>query len=226
MKKHTLFSTLLLLLFSSTSMLLSQRAADPDPTRFAKAIAEFAKDDQETSFPKGGIIFVGSSSIRRLSIPVVFPGLEALNRGFGGSQISDVNHYLEETVLKYEPSITVLYCGGNDLWARKPALQVIEDFLQFKKQLFERIPEGNLLVLAARPSPKRESILETELAFNYLLKIEAAKDDRITFIGGACDRFFDNKGNYYLELFADDRLHMSDAGYKIWNELLTPHLKR
>jgi|GEM_PF-3003215 hypothetical protein len=55
--------------------------------------------------------------------------------------------------------------------------------------------------------------------------MEALNDDRMTFIRGASDRFFDDKGNFHLELFDDDMLHMSDAGYKIWNEILTPHLE-
>jgi len=215
----------MLLLGGTLTSLFSQKAADPDPNRYIKAISDFEEFDKTHPFPRGGIVFVGSSSIRRLDIPKVFPGLKALNRGFGGSQISDVNHFFEETVLKHEPRITVLYCGGNDLWARKPALQVLEDFKEFSTKLFERVPDGKLLILAAIPSPKRHSIIETELAFNYLIEMEALNDDRMTFIRGASDRFFDDKGNFHLELFDDDMLHMSDAGYKIWNEILTPHLE-
>lgn len=219
------FSLLLLVTSLTLQPLIAQRAADPDPTRFEKAIAEFAEDDAENFFGKGGIVFVGSSSIRRLSIPDVFPGLRALNRGFGGSQISDVNHYIEQTVLQYEPAITVMYCGSNDLWGRKPARQVIEDFQEFTSKLFERVPDSKLLVFASRPSPKRASIIETELAFNYLLEMEALADDRIFYIRGACDRFFDNEGNFHLELFDEDMLHMNDKGYEVWNEILTPYLK-
>ncbi len=137
--------------------LFSQRAADPDPSRFAKAIAEFAENDAENFFGTGGIVFVGSSSIRRLNI--------------------------------------------------------------------QRVPNGKLLVLASRPSPKRAAIMETELAFNYLLEMEAIKDERITYVRGACDQFFDQKGNFHLELFDDDMLHMSDQGYEIWNKILVPYLK-
>ena len=226
MLKSVIPGTALVLIGLIPTILFSQRAADPDPTRFEEAIAQFAEQDASNPVKKGGIVFVGSSSIRRLDIQKVFPGLKALNRGFGGSQISDVNHYIEETVLKYEPSLTIMYCGGNDLWARKPAIQVLEDFREFYAKLFENVPNGKLLVLAARPSPKRHSIFETELAFNYLLALEAQKDDRITYVGGSCDRYFDEKGNFLTELFHSDQLHMSDAGYKIWNEILTPYLRR
>jgi lysophospholipase L1-like esterase len=216
---------ILFILSSIITPLTGQRAADPDPSRFDDAISEFLKSDLQTPYPKGGIVFVGSSSIRRLSIPEVFPGLSALNRGFGGSQISDVNHFIEETVLKHEPKLVVIYCGSNDLWARKPALQVIEDFNQFTAALFSRLPESRLIVLASRPSPRRESILETELAFNYLLGLEAQKDDRIIYISGSSDRYFNTKGEFHQELFADDQLHMSEKGYEIWAELLNPFLR-
>lgn len=221
------FTTLLLVLTSvslASHSLFSQRAADPDPTRFADTIAEFARADAKNPVKDGGIVFVGSSSIRRMDVPALFPGLPAVNRGFGGSHISDVNYYIEETVLKYRPSTTVFFCGGNDLWSRKPALQVLEDFLEFKDKLFDRIPDGKLIVLATRPSPKRENILETELALNYLVQMEAEKDDRITFLRGSCDRFFDAKGNFFSELYHEDQLHMSEPGYQIWKEILSPVL--
>lgn len=222
MRLHHYFCIPLILICSLSHSILAQHAADPDPERFAKVIAAFLEDDRINAHPKNGILFVGSSSIRRLNIATVFPGLSALNRGFGGSQISDVNHYIKETVLKHEPSLVIMYCGSNDLWARKPALQVIEDFNQFTAFLFERLPETKLVVLASRPSPKRESILETELAFNYLLDLEAQKDQRISYVAGSCDRFFDTNGEFHLDLFADDLLHMSDKGYEIWAEILAP----
>ena len=39
------------------------------------------------------------------------------------------------------------------------------------------------------------------IVLNYLLEMEAIKDERITYVRGACDRFFDEKGNFHLELF-------------------------
>ena len=156
MKKPHLLLLAIFGVNSLVSPLFSQRAADPDPTRYGEEMAKFAEADDMDLFPKGGIVFVGSSSIRRLDIAAVFPGLKALNRGFGGSQISDVIHYIEETVLKYEPSTVVMYCGGNDLWARKPALQVLEDFNEFKAKLFECLPEcGIISVSCATKSQTR-----------------------------------------------------------------------
>ena len=52
--------------------------------------------------------------LTRLS-PSQFPGLGALNRGFGGSHIDQVVYYLEQVLLKHQPRIVVFSCGGNDI---------------------------------------------------------------------------------------------------------------
>ncbi|MEP4078483.1 GDSL-type esterase/lipase family protein [Haloferula sp.] len=196
---------------------------DPDPARFAKDIDRFDTQDEKSSPEKGGIVFSGSSSIRLLDIPEVFPGLTALNRGFGGSEISDLNHYLERCLLRYEPSLVIFFCGTNDLWKKKSPDQVVEDFDEYTRRLFERCPDAKLVVLAIRPSPARKSIRKTEAEMNERFRKIAETDKRITFVPGSWDRFLKN-GKCIPELFAKDRLHMSPAGYAIWKELLTPFL--
>ena len=199
-------------------------APDPDPARFANEIAAFDAADVKSPPAKGGVVFTGSSSIRMLNIPKVFPGLEALNRGFGGSHISDVNHYLEQCVLRYEPSIVVFYCGSNDIWDKKPVEQVDEDFTEFRTRLFERVPKTKLIIMAIRPCESRKSALKGEIAMNQRFLKSAEVDERITYVAGSADRYLDKEGNAIPELFIADKLHMSDAGYEVWKELLTPLL--
>jgi len=202
-----------------------QAAPDPDPARFAKDINAFDAADAKAPPPKGGIVFTGSSSVRLLDIPKYFPGTGALNRGFGGSHISEVNHYLDRCVLRYEPSLVVLYCGGNDLWDKKSPEQVEEDFTEFRTRLFEKLPKAKLLVLAVRPSPARASIIHKEADLNERFRKAAEADKRITYIAGTCDRYLDESGKPIPKYFVEDGLHMSPAGYEIWKELLTPYLK-
>ncbi len=198
---------------------------DPDPGRFAKEIAAFAEQDRKDLFPKGGIVFVGSSSIRMLNIPKFFPDINALNRGFGGSHISDVNHYLEETVLQYEPKTVVFYCGSNDVWAGKSPAQVKEDFDEFCGRLFKRVPDARLIILALRPSQSRITVIEIERQMNDVLLTLARQDKRIDYIAESFDRYLDANGQPISELYLNDQLHLNDAGYRIWSEVLTPLLK-
>lgn len=216
----------LLTLLLPALLSFAHAAPDPDPARFAKEIQAFDKADAKNPPEKGGIVFTGSSSIRMLSLPKVFPGLKALNRGFGGSHISEVNHYLDRCVLRYEPSTVVFYCGGNDLWDKKSPEQVEEDFTEFRTRLFAKVPGARLIVMAIRPSPARVSIREVEAAMNARFKKAAEADKRITYVAGSWDRFLGDAGKPQPELFVADGLHMNDAGYAVWKELLTPLLEK
>ena len=197
---------------------------DPDPKRFAEAIAKFAEADQANPPAKGGIVFTGSSSIRRWDLAKSFPKLKPLNRGFGGSHFSDSNHYLEETVLRYEPSVLVVFNGSNDLWNKKPPAQIMKDFSEFKTRIFKRVPECKIVLIPVKPSPKRLEILETERALNKLLAAEAAKDAPLVLVEAMFDSLLNAKGQPDETLFVNDRLHLNEAGYARWTKLLRPHL--
>ena len=205
---------------------VAMAAPDPNPARFANEINAFDAADAKSPPEKGGIVFTGSSSIRMLKLAKVFPDLKALNRGFGGSHISEVNHYLDRCVLRYEPSTVVFYCGGNDLWDKKSPEQVEEDFTELRTRLFAKVPEARLIVMAIRPSPARVSIREVEAAMNLRFKKAAEADKRIIYVAGSWERFLEDAGKPEPKLFIKDGLHMSDAGYAIWKELLTPLLEK
>ena len=96
-------SVLALGLVVSDSFGQDKPGKDPDPQRFARQIAKFADADQKFPPKEGVTVFVGSSSIRLWNLPKYFGDLNAVNRGFGGSQISDVNHFARKVVLKYKP---------------------------------------------------------------------------------------------------------------------------
>ena len=90
----------------------------PNPQRFNKnpegdnvSIDLFRLWDKKNSTPKYPVVFVGSSSIRKWSTAEYFPDIPIVNRGFGGSHISDVNHFINETVLKYKPRVIIFYAG-------------------------------------------------------------------------------------------------------------------
>jgi hypothetical protein len=100
------------------------KLAGDDPNRFArwgKDIAAFERSDHENPASKEGIVFVGSSSIRRWDLKQSFPGMPVLNRGFGGSQLADVAYFASRLVIKHQPRLIVLYVGENDLGTRPVA---------------------------------------------------------------------------------------------------------
>src|SRR5207237_7468800 len=94
-------------------------------------IAAFEDQDRRTPPPAHPIVFVGSSTIRFWKVNEAFPGLPVLNRGFGGSQIDDVNFYFDRVVARYQPSMIVCYSGDNDLNAGTSVARLVHDTRQF-----------------------------------------------------------------------------------------------
>ncbi|HJQ81971.1 MAG TPA: GDSL-type esterase/lipase family protein [Lacipirellulaceae bacterium] len=129
--------------------------ADPDPARFEKEIAAFENWDRQNSFSRNAVLFVGSSSIRMWPTAECFPDLPVINRGFGGSHISDVNHFAERIVLKYSPRLIVFYAGDNDIESGKSPPQVFEDFQAFTGLIHDRLPRTRIVYLPIKPSIAR-----------------------------------------------------------------------
>jgi len=82
---------------------LAAEPGKPAPTvkadRWEPAIRAFEAKDRKQAPAKGGIVFVGSSSIVLWDLPKSFPGLDAINRGFGGSQLADSVRYANRIVI-------------------------------------------------------------------------------------------------------------------------------
>src|SRR5262245_27737865 len=77
-------------------------AADsaPDPKRFEPEIRAFEAADRSRPPLRGGVVFIGSSSIRNwTNVAADFPGVPILNRGFGGSLLADVVYYEDRVLL-------------------------------------------------------------------------------------------------------------------------------
>ncbi|HEY2343709.1 MAG TPA: GDSL-type esterase/lipase family protein, partial [Chthoniobacteraceae bacterium] len=109
--------------------------------RFASEIAAFEKSDAEHPPEKGAVLFIGSSSIRLWkSLAQDFPNQHVLNRGFGGSEISDSIGYIDRIVVPYAPRLIVMYAGGNDIHSGKSAERVIDDFKTFVEKVRGKLP--------------------------------------------------------------------------------------
>jgi hypothetical protein len=139
-------------LVAGAPAVLSAQVADPDATRFENAMATFARYDARNSFPADATVFVGSSSIVGWDTGDRFRGMPLINRGFGGSQMSDLVHYVEETVLKYAPRTVVVYEGDNDTSAGKRSQQLLEDYQEFVEAVLAAQPSTRIIILSIKPA--------------------------------------------------------------------------
>ncbi len=196
----------------------------PPPSPYEKEILAFEAADKKKFPAPGGVLFIGSSSIRLWrSLDTDFPGFNPINRGFGGSQISDSVEFAPRIATIYAPSKIIFYAGTNDIQAGKSAPQVFEDWRKFVAAVRPRLPATPITFLSIVESPSREKNVATVRAANALIKSWNATQPNLDFIDVSTPlRGAD--GQMRLELFQSDRLHLTAAGYAIWREVLLPYL--
>jgi lysophospholipase L1-like esterase len=153
-----------------------------------------------------------------------FPGVNVINRGFGGSELADSVYYFDRIVAPYQPRLVVLYAGDNDLWAHKSPETVAADFRSFCAKLHQALPQAHLAYLAVKPSPSRWSIHEQIEQTNKLIAAECAKDPRRTFVD-VFTPMLNERGEPRPELFTKDMLHMNADGYALWRSIVAPVLE-
>lgn len=191
----------------------------PASTRWEPAIQAFEQRDQERMPEPGGVLFVGSSSIRGWDTDRWFPERNAINRGFGGSQISDLLQYAERIVWKYKPAVIVFYSGDNDIAAGKPPQRVIADFKSFADQCARRLPDTQLIYLPIKPSRARWKLWPAMSEANAGIKQYVDQHDRFHYLDTATPLLGDD-GQPRSDLLREDGLHLNDEGYRIWSRMV------
>jgi len=195
-----------------------------DPTGFESEIQAFESADRISPPPVAPVLFVGSSSIRMwTALPAAFPDYPVMNRGFGGSQMSDLLYYFDRVVAVYDPVLIVVYEGDNDLAGGKSVDQVYADYLAFLAMVDEKLPNTDVAFLAVKPSPSRAPYLEAMRQLNDRLDTLAAAEPRVWFID-VFTPMLDDTGQPRPELFGSDMLHMNASGYALWQVVVKPML--
>jgi lysophospholipase L1-like esterase len=216
----------LALVVLAAGLLVRPGRADDQPkfAKWEKDIAAFEKRDQEKPPPKNGIVFVGSSSIRLWDLAKSFPGVNALNRGFGGSQLVDSVHFASRIVTKYEPRLVVLYAGDNDLAGGKSPEQVLADFQAFVTTVQKESPNTRIVYLSIKGSIARWKLIDKIRQTNVRIEDYCKQDERLRYVDVATP-LLGTDGKPRAELFRKDGLHLNDMGYEVWAAAVKPHLK-
>jgi lysophospholipase L1-like esterase len=198
-------------------------AVAAEPGRWEAEIKKFEAQDRDQPPPVGGIVFVGSSSIRLWDLAKSFPGRPTINRGFGGSELADSVQYADRLVIKHKPRTVVLYAGDNDIAHGKAAEDVARDFGEFVKAVQAGVPGVKIVYIAIKPSLARWKLADEIKQANQLIAKACQADENLAFVD-VWGPMLGEDGRPKKELFRADGLHLSEAGYKLWAKLVEPHL--
>ncbi|WP_415326672.1 GDSL-type esterase/lipase family protein [Chryseobacterium sp. MMS23-Vi53] len=217
MKK--IFSAFLLLTF----VLFFSQEKKP---MFWQDIQNFKTLDQQNPPVKGAILLVGSSSFTKWTdVANYFPNKTIINRGFGGSRLTDLNYFAND-LLNYQPKQIIIYCGEND-FADNDKLKaevVVDRFKEFYKKIRAKFPKTEVDYISIKYSPSREKLWPQMKIANEKIAAFMKKEKNAEFID-ITKVMQDANGNVRKDLFVGDMLHMTPEGYKLWTSVMNPYMK-
>lgn len=204
----------------------NSRAYYNSPERWESTIAAFEEADKKQSPAPGGIVFIGSSSIRGWkTLKQDFPGHLVINRGFGGSEIIDSIHFADRIVVPYKPSHVVLYAGDNDMSRGKTPEIILAHFKQFVETVSDKLPEARISFITIKPSLSRWKLAGKMSEANGMVREFCKTNDRLEVID-IWEPMLGEDGKPRRELFVGDGLHLNAKGYALWTKVVAPHLAR
>jgi lysophospholipase L1-like esterase len=184
--------------------------------RFEKEIVAFEKKDSIALPAKGMKLFIGSSSFRLWkSFDADTKGMNAFNRGFGGSTLKDALYYFDRMVVKYQPSWVFVYEGDNDLASGTSPEEIAAQFEEFSGRLAKQVPGAKLVFVSARPSLARETMKAKQQDLNQRIASISAKK-KGHYVIDMHSPFYTADGSLMQDIFVADKLHLNEKGYAIF----------
>ena len=193
-----------------------------DFVKWETEISAYERADATHPPPKGGIEFVGSSTIRLWkTLAQDFPGQPVFNRGFGGSEIVDSTHFADRIIFPYAPRRIFFRAGGNDIANGRSPEQVFADYQEFVALVHAQLPATEIFFISWNPTTARWGQREKERTLNALVADFVQGKPYLKYIETS-DLPLGADGLPRPELFVADKLHFSPAGYKLLAERVRP----
>ena len=196
------------------------------PPRFDREIRIFMVRDRIRMPEPGGVLFIGSSSIRMWnSVHRDFPELDIIHRGFGGSTSADVLTYFDKIVAPYKPSAVVYYEGDNDVPQSMPVTQIVANMKEFVEKFHQLNPESKVFILTPKPAIARKNYWGRYLELHKEMKKMLSGYDFAYYVDVATPMLTPS-GDFREELYIEDGVHMNEKGYAVWKEVLLESMKQ
>lgn len=193
--------------------------------RWQAAIDAFAAEDRAHAPEPGGVLFVGSSSIRLwTSLQAQFKDVPVVQRGFGGSRLLDCTEHVKELVVPYRPRLVVLYAGDNDLAEGRSPQDVVASLRTFVDGVRSALPDTRIAYMSIKPSPLRAALMPRVREANELARAYLAGDPQLAYVD-VFTAMLDPQGQPRRELFQPDALHLNAQGYALWQAALSSVVK-
>src|SRR5690349_15825436 len=196
-----------------------------DPLRFEKEVNKLVAGDSTVNKRKL-ILFTGSSSIRLWkTLEADLQGHNVLNRGFGGSETTDLIYYFDKLIPPNQPKQIFIYEGDNDLASGKTPDQVMaatDSLLTLIRTKYSK--KVRVVFITPKPSISRWRLKDQYVSYVGKLK-SWAKHKRRVAVADVWTPLLDDQGKVMHDIFMDDNLHLNAKGYAIWTKTIRPFIR-
>lgn len=200
----------------------------PEVSSWDNDIRAFEDLDNTRSYPDNAILFTGSSSIRLWStLDKDMAPYPVIQRGFGGSKLSDFVVYADRIVSPHICSAIVIFIanditGGTD---DKSPEEVASLFKASLKVIRKSHPVTPVFWISVTPTPSRWKAWPQIKEASELIKRSCEKQKNTYFINTDF-AFLNQQGLPIKEYFRPDMLHLNEEGYKVWNDIIKNEMKK
>ncbi len=176
-----------------------------------------------TELPK--VVFYGSSTFTRwLSLAQDFPQVQAVNLGFGGSTLAACAWFFERVVPRQQPAALLVYAGDNDLGDGRTPEEVVLFFEQLLAISTAHLGKIPWCFISIKPSPARLYLRDNIQYANACIQQRIAALGPPYYFLDLYPAMLDGQGNPQRALYEADGLHLSPAGYALWQQAIGQQL--
>lgn len=186
-------------------------------------IATWTTQDDAAPWPSSPLVFAGSSSVRRWEdFARTYHDRTPLQRGFGGAQLGEVAQRTHDLVTRHDPQAVILFAGTNDVEAGVDPTVVVERFRCFRQRVGQELGwDRPVLFVGITPTPARWDSWEQAAEVNAAVQAIAEDDAGVVYVD-VPTAFLATGSPPQGDLFVGDQLHLSSAGYALWDSVLHP----
>jgi glycerophosphoryl diester phosphodiesterase len=219
-----LFLSLLVLSCST----VGKYASLPEVKAWENDIQKFEQLDKSEHYPDNSILFTGSSSIRLWeTLKKDMAPYPVIQRGFGGSKLSDFIVYADRIVSPHPCSAIVIFIANDITGAEndKSPAEVASLFRSSLKIIRKSHPKTPVFWIAVTPTPSRWKVWPKIKEASGLIKSICEKQKNTYYITTDY-AFLDESGQPIRKYFRTDMLHLNAEGYEVWNGVIKKEISK
>jgi len=187
---------------------------------FADEIRSFKKQDSLHFPPSNGILFIGSSSIRKWTdLEQRFAGKPIIRRGVGGCELGQLlDYYTPYILFPYHPRKIFIYAGENDIASGKTPEYVAQEFSKLWMLIRQKLPSADIYFMSIKQGIARAKYNNGINKANALIVAYLKHKPHSLFIDMNADIYKPGTNLPDSSLFQPDYIHLNSVGYDKWQE--------